>query len=552
MRRKTTNKKVLQAISIGLSAMIAVTSTPVDVIAADNPDENTTANPEPVVETSTQATNVADGAQTAAENAAGAVDNVFESNHKQDTITSVNEAAEAVDNAGLKHDDTLEVLGSTVPGETYTDVLEGKADLITGSTDNKGDLTTPSGVITGTEGIKDDLGDAELFDAAANGAESAAGTKTTELGNVAADLNQATGQTAANIQAGVDTIQNATTTAGVQAAYDALVQAAAAANTNFDTQLAEYNSKKAEYEKLKADLEQYEKAYNTEVDAAKTGAGMLVELNDDGIVKTDQDGNVIAKGTLADAKAKLDELKKAADDAAANLNQNAQNMLEVARLIDKNQNDSGVNWQGADGLRETFKKIMVYYYLPKAGLEGVTSQQLADLTPKDIITVSGKDKNGKTDNTKTYHYIKIGDVRYCFNYKLLDGKNGTEIVIFEKRAQEIDGAKIEFDGFDEYADENGKKVTIDSSVVEADSTSDADTDPDCYVQIKEGAEGHTESLVGVGTVLPDNDNDATTQTRIEELVENTEQVSYVYDEKNGVLVKTVTQGATTVVYKQKT
>ena len=61
MRRQTTNKKVLQAITIGLSAMIAATSMPVNVLAA----EVETPNPplDPVVdETQTPATNKADAA----------------------------------------------------------------------------------------------------------------------------------------------------------------------------------------------------------------------------------------------------------------------------------------------------------------------------------------------------------------------------------------------------------------------------------------------------------------------------------------------------------
>ena len=303
-------------------------------------------------------------------------------------------------------------------------------------------------------------------------------------------------------------------------------QLATQTENDFNAAVSKYDADLKAYNDKVAYIGQLEAAYNAEL----VGAGKGVEeLN----------------AKLADAKKEAEELKVAADAARNNLNQNAQNMLEIDRLITANNTDEGTNWQQTDGLRETFKKVMVYYYLPNMG--GLTDEEkevIANLKPEDVKTVAGKNAKGGTDDTKTYHYVMVNGKKLCFNYKLLNGKKGTEIVIFEKRGVEIDDSDVAFDEFEEYKNEAGKKVDVaNESVVAADSDGNGEND----LLVQTNGEGTTETLISVGQDIDENKDDDI-QIRVTNLGE--EEVSYAYNE-NGDLVKTVKKGVTTVTYVKK-
>ena len=521
MRRETRNKKVLQAITIGLSAMMAATSMPMNVLAAEAETE-----PVPAVDPSTTtATNDADDAQAAATAAVTPINTA---------IDATNTAAEAVDNATLNPTDT-KVNPNT--GVSYATELDDAANAITGG-DGTGDLVSPSGEITATgtvDGISDDLADLEVYDGAADAAVGVAGTQATGLQNDAATLEQATKQAAADMQAGINTINTATTDVEANNAYAALQGIAKTANDDFDKALSDYDKNLAAYNAQLDRIKDLEDAYNKELAAAKKGAGT---------VQSDLDA----------AQKKAKELKEAADAALANLDQQTLNMAEIDRLITLNNTDSGTNWQNDDGLRELFKKTMLFHYLPEAGI--MTKEEVFALQNQDGFDINkvieSVERNGSSDYT--YHKIKVGDKTYYFNYRLKKGTDKTDIIIFEKRGVEIltneELKKLGFDEFDEYKNEEGKEVDIsaglaDGSIAAADKDNNGTND--LYVQLN--GEGETVQGKKEGDVISTSE-DGKTETRIE-TIDGVEEVSYAYNESTGEVVKTVKKGATTVVYRQQ-
>lgn len=518
MRRKTTNKKVLQAISIGLSAMIAVSSMPMEALAAENPNEDPN-SPEPVVENGTVQTDVADAAQDAAQDAADAIDKA---------IDATNTAAGAVDNAGLNKSDTKD---NNQTNQSYTEDLKDDAQNITGG-DGTGDLISPTGIITADEGIVNDLDDLEIYDGAANDVVGAAKDTATDLqttGNaVISDVNTAN----QNIADGIIDINSATTIQEAQNAYDALQTLVTDTNNKFNTAQTDYNRLLKEYKAQLQTLQSLETAYGLELQGAKDGAVSL-------------------SAELDGAKKKAEELKAAADAALANLNQTTQNMVEIDRLITVNNTDQGINWQKDDGLRELYKKVMLFYYLPEAGL--LTQEKVAEIqeSPEFDINKVIESVERKGDSNFTYHKITIDGTTYYFNYKLVSG-NKTDIVIFEKRGVELltdeELKQLSFDAFDEYTNETGQKVDVqDASVVKADSNGDGTED----VYIQTNGAGRTETVTEAGDVIATSeDGGIKEETRVVEINGN-EEVAYAYDETTGELVKTVKQGATTVVYRQQ-
>ena len=561
MRRKTTNKKVLQAITIGLSAMIAVSSMPMNVMAAegDNPSET----PAPVVEPSTGATSVADNAQIEASEAADAIDKA---------VTDSNEAAQAVTDAS-KDDAPADIKiesGDTKQDPTgtgtSTDTLVDEAKDET--------ISNPSGVITGTDGINDDLAKVEVYDEAANNeinkAETAADGLQTDTGN----LETSTGQALTDAQDELDNITNATTIPEANAASAELQRIANDTAAEFDAALTIYEADLKAYNDKVAYIEQLEAGYNAELGGAKDG---ITDLN----------------AKLVAAKKEAEELKIAADNARKNLNQNAQNMLEISRVIDYNNTDTKTtenkdgttkveaarDFDGPDGARVLFKKVMLDYYLPVVGIDGkpVPAEQLEGMTWENIGTVKGPDY-GLTDN-ETFHYIELEDedgnkVIHYFNYKLLSGKYGTEIVIFEKREEEtnalrqakakkekeeIIGNPIEEIGeteFDVYKGTDAAKNEVKLTNEKFDEELASGTIKKLVVDGKERYirfnTDDSESDITEYVVGSDIDGDETdnSQTRVTEISDE-ENVSYSYNDK-GELVKTVTKGVTTVVYTQQT
>ena len=203
--------------------------------------------------------------------------------------------------------------------------------------------------------------------------------------------------------------------------------------------------------------------------------------------------------------------------------------MKIADAEALTQADGTLNWGNEDKL---FSAIMVNYYLPKKErIEGATVER-----------VRGKDNN-------EYNYFKVtyvenGEtkVKY-FNYKM-DGNSKDDIVIFEKRIEEVDWEKYQNENPDQYVKDKDNKTTVtvedasaglkDGSIVDVDGK---------YVEKNDMTD--SETLVSNSEITGTSKEDVTVD-------ESTKQESWQYDAETGELVKTVTADVTTITYTDAT
>lgn len=395
MKRKVVNEKVIRAMAIGISAMLA-TATPMTVMAAEGEGDPEGGNSNEAEQTTNSEAGVCDAAQKAADAAQESAGTV-----KTDVETNVS-AGEVKDSEGK--DLAQEVINAAEKVENKT--IEDGTPLADAETD-----------ITNT---KIQLDTAETNDGLSDSALGEATDAATNAGTIAEDLNKAMDDANAKVDEQLDDIQNATTITGANAAYDELASTASAAQEEFNTKLEEYNAAKDAYDAAVADVKKYEEAYNKAITAAdNNAAAALAELEK-------------AQENAAALGAAVSEAKVAVDTSVANA-------MKIAKAEDEAQSDNGLNWRNEDAL---FKAIMENYYLPEIEkIEGAT-----------VTRVQGKDNN-------EYNYFKVEyndaagkpQVKY-YNYKMDNGSKD-DIVIFEKREVEVKGG-----AFDQYVDDAGNVV----------------------------------------------------------------------------------------------
>lgn len=497
MKKKIMNDKVIRAMAIGISAMLA-TATPMSVMAADGVDDTEGGNPNEAEQTTKPASDVCDKAQQAASDALDEID-------------------DAKDSAGTVKND---VNDNVVVGEAGVDsegkdlaqkVIDAANELEKTNDEGTTSLTDAGTAITNTDTqlvvaeANDGLSDAEL-----NKATDAA----TNAGTIAEDLNKAMDDANAKVDEQLDDIQNATTIADANAAYDELAATASAAQEEFNTKLEEYNAAKDAYDKAAAKVAEYEEAYNDAIANAETNAE-------------------VAKAELEAAQKNAAALEAAVSAAKEAVDTSAAEAMAIAKAEDKAQTDSGLNWRNEDAL---FSAIMVNYYLPeKLGIEGAK-----------VTRVQGIDNN-------EYNYFKVEyndadgnpQVKY-YNYKMDDeGKSKDNIVIFEKRDVEVRD-DLKNDEFDQYVDDQGNVIDVadgleEKSIVEVDIVVDDKVVDGKYV-IKN-------DITDQKTLM----SDSKTSTSKEDVIVDKEikQESWSLDEE-GNLVKTVTADVTTVTYTDAT
>ena len=486
MKRKVVNEKVIRAMAIGISAMLA-TATPMTALAAegegDNPEAPQAGGSEAEVHTDV------DAAQAAASEAAGKVDNAQESAGivKDDVAENV-KAGEVKDSEGK--DLAQEVINAAEKVENKT--IEDGTPLADAETD-----------ITNT---KIQLDTAKANDGLSDSALGTATDSATNAGTIAEDLNKVMDDANAKVDEQLDDIQNATTIAGANAAYDELASTASAAQEEFNTKLEEYNVAKNAYDAAAADVKRYEDAYNKAIEDAKKNA-------EDAKAKLEA-----AQKNAAALEAAVSAAQKAVDASAANA------IVEAEKLT---QTDGTLNWRNEDTL---FAAIMTNYYLPeKLGIKGAT-----------VTRVQGKDNN-------EYNYFKVEyndaagkpQVKY-YNYKMDNGSKD-DIVIFEKRDVEVDYENASVNNPDEYVGKNGtvsvKDVETginDGTIVNVNGT-----------KVVKNDKTDSETLVS-------NSNITGTSTKDVTINESTKQETWQYDAETGELVKTVTADVTTVTYTDAT
>ena len=489
MRKNSKNEKVIRAMAIGISAML-MASSPLTALAAEgegnssegNEDKNITVTPE---------AGVCDQAEAVAKDADKAVEGAEKSaaDVKAEVVDKV--AAGDVKDAEGK-DLSQDILDANAKVEDKT-VKDGSSLKDAESAVENADTAL------GVAEANDKLSDAELnkaADAAANAGQTAAEAK---------DAMQAS-QDKVNGQ--IENIKDAASITDANAAYEEVKTTVDQAQADFDAKLGEYNTAKTAYEEAAQKVAAYEKAYEEAVNSADANAEA-------------------AAAELATAKTNAEALAKALEAAKGAVDKSAAGALDIADKETLTQGDNGLNWKNEDQL---FISIMQNYYLP----------EVQKITADDIKVVR---RQGEDNNTKNYFEVTYTDENgnkqtKFYNYVMDDKQTSKDnIVIFEKRIEEVNWKTAQETNPDQYVKENGDTITV--SEVEKGLKDGTIIAVDGKKVIKNDG---TESII-----ISDN-NQKTENGEVDtDVNEATEKESWKLDE-NGNLIKTVTADVTTITY----
>lgn len=489
MRKNSKNEKVIRAMAIGISAML-MASSPLTALAAEgegttpegNEDKNITVTPE---------AGIADQAQAAAKEADKAVETAEKSatDVKSEVADQV-VAGEAKDTQGK--DLSQAVLDANAKVEDKT--VEGGSSLKDAES-----AVESADTKLGVAEANDKLSDAELnkaADAAANAGQTAADAKDA----MQAAQNKVNGQ--------IENIKGAASITDANAAYEEVKTTVDQAQADFDAKLGEYNTAKTAYEEAAQKVAAYEKAYEEAVNSADANAAA-------------------AAAELEAAKTNAEALAKALEVAKGAVDKSAAGALDIADKETLTQGDNGLNWKNEDQL---FISIMQNYYLP----------EVQKITADDIKVVR---RQGEDNNTKNYFEVTYTDengnkqTKY-YNYVMDDKQTSKDnIVIFEKRIEEVNWKTAQETNPDQYVKGNGDTITV--SEVEKGLKDGTIIAVDGKKVIKNDG---TESII-----ISDN-NQKTENGEVDtDVNEATEKESWKLDE-NGNLIKTVTADVTTITY----
>lgn len=492
MRKNSKNEKVIRAMAIGISAML-MASSPLTALAAEgegnssegNEDKNITVTPE---------AGVCDQAEAVAKDADKAVEGAEKSaaDVKAEVVDKV--AAGDVKDAEGK-DLSQDILDANAKVEDKT-VKDGSSLKDAESAVENADTAL------GVAEANDKLSDAELnkaADAAANAGQTAAEAK---------DAMQAS-QDKVNGQ--IENIKGAASITDANAAYEEVKTTVDQAQADFDAKLGEYNTAKAAYEEAAQKVADYEKAYEEAVNSA--------------------DANTAAAAAeLEAAKTNAEALAKALEAAKGAVDKSAAGALDIADKETLTQGDNGLNWKNEDQL---FISIMQNYYLPEVlnikGDTTVVRKQGKDNNTMNYFEVTYTDENGVTQH-KYYNFLM--DDKDAKG----DQKDQDNIVIFEKRLEEINWEKEQETNPDQYVKGNGDTITVSD--------------------VKKGLEDGTiiavdgkKVIKNDGTESSISDNNQKTETgEVDTIVDKDKQDESWKLDENGKLIKTVTADVTTITY----
>ena len=489
MRKNSKNEKVIRAMAIGISAML-MASSPLTALAAEgegnssegNEDKNITVTPE---------AGVCDQAEAVAKDADKAVEGAEKS--------AADVKAEVVDKVAAG--DVKDAEGK----DLSQDILDANAKVEDKTVEDGSSLKDAESAVEnadtalGVAEANDKLSDAELnkaADAAANAGQTAADAKDA----MQAAQNKVNGQ--------IENIKGAASITDANAAYEEVKTTVDQAQADFDAKLGEYNTAKAAYEEAAQKVAAYEKAYEEAVNSADANAEA-------------------AAAELATAKANAEALANALEAAKGAVDKSAAGAPDIADKETLTQGDNGLNWKNEDQL---FISIMQNYYLP----------EVQKITADDIKVVR---RQGEDNNTKNYFEVTYTDENgnkqtKFYNYVMDDKQTSKDnIVIFEKRIEEVNWKTAQETNPDQYVKENGDTITV--SEVEKGLKDGTIIAVDGKKVIKNDG---TESII-----ISDN-NQKTENGEVDtDVNEATEKESWKLDE-NGNLIKTVTADVTTITY----
>lgn len=487
---KKASKNVIRSLSVGLAAMMAL-STPIAAFAEDADGQNSS-------ETTPEESTTTVTTQKSAAEQVGEVQKAAEETSK--TTEAAKDAVNAAVDTTIADDSGADQTTKDAAG-----VLDATAN---GTFEGVTDVNVAEEIVDKTmDRIKDASDAAADTDAALDKADK----KADEANTIADDAKkeQQKAQDAfKEAKAGID---SATDIEDAKNAYNQVAGIVGDAQKAYETAKAAYDSKVAEYNTALDELKTAQAAYDTAVAAASTEAAE-------------------AAANLEAVQKKAQELQKAAEEAKTaipELTKAQQAALEIIKLEKERAEDTSTNWRKED---ELFKVILKNYYIPE-----LAKGELVDCKwtwnqndNKNYCEVTYKDVAGDTQTV----YL---------NYKLNDTRD--DLVIFRKAEEVVSYGVKGTDG--------SLAFNINAENFPADKLQN---DQDTAVYENNGVVYTIVNIKGQFYVVDSASTDVEVNNNNEYNSEQYEtsgekKTTYSVDE-NGKLVKTVKQNVSEITYTQ--
>ena len=483
---KKASKNVIRSLSVGLAAMMAL-STPIAAFAEDADGQNSS-------ETTPEESTTTVTTQKSAAEQVGEVQKAAEETSK--TTEAAKDAVNAAVDTTIADDSGADQTTKDAAG-----VLDATAN---GTFEGGTDVNVAEEIVDKTmDRIKDASDAAADTDAALDKADK----KADEANTIADDAKkeQQEAQDAFDkAQAGID---SATDIEEAKNAYNQAAGIVGDAQKAYETAKAAYDSKVAEYNTALDELKAAQAAYDTAVAEASTEAAA-------------------AAANLAAVQEKAKALQEAAEEAKTaipELTDAQKAALEIIALEKERAGDTSTNWRKED---ELFKVILKNYYIPE-----LAKGELVDCKwtwnrndNKNYCEVTYKDVAGDTQTV----YL---------NYKLNDTRD--DLVIFEKAEEVV--------SYDVKGTDGSLAFNINAENFPADKLqNDQDTavyenNGVVYTIVNIGGQFYVVDSASKDVDVNDNYNSEQYETSGEK------KTTYSVDE-NGKLVKTVKQNVSEITY----
>ena len=487
---KKASKNVIRSLSVGLAAMMAL-STPIAAFAEDADGQNSS-------ETTPEESTTTVTTQKSAAEQVGEVQKAAEETSK--TTEAAKDAVNAAVDTTIADDSGADQTTKDAAG-----VLDATAN---GTFEGGTDVNVAEEIVDKTmDRIKDASDAAADTDAALDKADK----KADEANTIADDAKkeQQEAQDAFDkAQAGID---SATDIEDAKNAYDQAAGIVGDAQKAYETAKAAYDSKVAEYNTALDELKAAQAAYDTAVAEASTEAAA-------------------AAANLAAVQEKAKALQEAAEEAKTaipELTDAQKAALEIIALEKERAGDTSTNWRKED---ELFKVILKNYYIPE-----LAKGELVDC----------KWTWNRNDN-KNYCEVTYKDVAGAphtvyLNYKLNDTRD--DLVIFEKAEEVV--------SYDVKGTDGSLAFNINAENFPADKLQN---DQDTAVYENNGVVYTIVNIGGQFYVVDSASTDVEVNNNNEYNSEQYEtsgekKTTYSVDE-NGKLVKTVKQNVSKITYTE--
>lgn len=488
---KKASKNVIRSLSVGLAAMMAL-STPIAAFAEDADGQNGSGTtPEESTTTVTTQKSAADQVKDIQQSDAA-------KNVEKDT-TAAKDAVNAAVDTTFKDGSGADQTTKDAAGELDT--------TANGTFEGGTDVNVAEEMVDKTmDRIEDASNAAEKTDAALDKADK----KADEANKIADDAKkeQQEAQDAFDeAKAGID---SATDIEDAKNAYNQAAGIVGDAQKAYETAKAAYDSKAAEYNTALDELKAAQEAYDTAVATASTEAAA-------------------AAANLAAVQQKAEELQKAAEEAKAaipELTDAQKAALEIIKLESERAGDTSTNWRKED---ELFKVILKNYYIPE-----LAKGELVDCKwtwnqndNKNYCEVTYKDVEGGASHT------------VYLNYKLNDTRD--DLVIFRKAEEVV--------SYDVKGTDGSPAFNINAENFPADQLQN---DQDTAVYEHNGVVYTIVNIGGQFYVVDSASKDVEVNNNYNsERYESTGEKKTTYSvDENGKLVKTVKQNVSEITYTE--